>query len=133
MLADNATVANGKLFIHGGGWDLIGAAASPTIHPTMALALVFQVEHSEALSDIPITVDLVDDDEQPVGVHADGTLNVGHPAGMKPGSALFVPYAIQLPPLQLNAPMTYRFKVQSGERELASVPFRVTLAGPGAH
>jgi hypothetical protein len=131
MLADAASVCEGKLFIHGGGWDTVHVGGFPTIHPRMSLAFVIRLEYSEALVDIPIRVELLDEDESPAGIRIDGMLNAGHPAGMQPGSPLFIPQALPMSMLQFTKPGQYRFKVSSGERELASVPFRLAqLPGP---
>jgi hypothetical protein len=131
LLADAALVANGKLYIHGGGWDTIHAAAFPTTQPTMSLALMLQVEYSEALVDIPIMIELLDDDENEAGLKTEAKLNVGHPAGMKAGAPLFIPQVLTLNMMPFGNPGQYRFKVSSGEKELASVPFRLAPLPPG--
>ena len=131
LLADAAQVANGKLFIHGGGWDVIHAVGFPTTQPTMALALVFRVEYSEALVDIPIRIELLDEDEREAGPSVDAKLNVGHPAGMKAGAPMFVPQALTLNMTPFAKPGEYRFKISSAQQELASVPFRLTTLPPG--
>jgi hypothetical protein len=125
LLADAAQVANGKLYIHGAGWDTIHAAAFPTTHPTFALALVFRVEYSEALVNIPIRIALVDDDENDAGIQADVTLNVGHPAGMTAGTPMFIPQAMTVNMMQFVKPGQFRFRISSGGTELASIPFRL--------
>jgi uncharacterized protein DUF6941 len=130
FLADAAQVLNGKLYVHGGGWDTIFAGSMPIAHPTMALVLIFRVEYSEALKDIPIQIQLLDEDENPAGIHVHQKLNVGHPAGSKPGSPLFVPQALTFNMLTLQKLGDYRFRIAAGEDELASVPFRVAPA-PG--
>ena len=134
FLADAAAVLNGKLYVHGGGWDRISAAAFPTTHPSMALALVFMVDYGEALIDHPIRIELLDEDEHDVGLRGEGALNVGHPAGMKVGTPLFVPQAWTFNFLQFPKPGLYHFRISTREEELASVPFQITslpLTSPG--
>lgn len=128
MIADAAVVERGKLYIHGGGWDTVWAANLPTTHPSVALALVFRIEYSEALTDIPIVIDLIDEDDRPVGVRVEGNINVGHAPGTKPGAPIFVPQAITLTNLQLPKEGRYSFRIMSREGELGSVPFRAALA-----
>jgi hypothetical protein len=128
LIADAAVVERGKLYIHGAGWDTIWAASIPTTHPTVALALLFRIEYSEALQDIPITIDLVDEDEHPIGIKIEGKLNVGHAAGTKPGAPIFVPQAITLNMLQLPKEGGYSFRIMSGTEPLGSVFFRVLPA-----
>lgn len=128
MLADAARVESGKLYVHGGAWDSITAASFPTTHPTLALAIVLRVEYSEALQDIPVLIELLDEDDQPFGPRLEGTINTGHAPGIRPGTPSSVPQAITLPMLTFDSPGGYRFRVSSGDEELASVPFRVVAA-----
>ncbi|TMK87338.1 MAG: hypothetical protein E6G44_00360 [Actinobacteria bacterium] len=126
LLADAARVENGKLYVHGGAWDTIAVDAFPATHPTMALVLVYRVEYSEALTDWPIVVELLDEDDRPVGPRLDGTINAGHPPGTIRGSPVFIPQSITMNLLPFEKGGGYRFRVSSGDSELASVPFRVT-------
>jgi len=128
LIADAAIVERGKLYIHGAGWDTIWVASIPATHPTMALALLFRIEYSEALQDIPIAIELVDDDDHPIGVRVEGKINVGHAAGSKPGAPIFVPQALTFTMLQLPKEGGYSFRITSGTRELGSAVFRVASA-----
>ena len=128
LVADAAVVERGKLYIHGAGWDTIWVASLPATHPTMALALLFRIEYSEALKDIPITIDLVDEDDNPIGIKIEGKVNVGHAPGTKPGAPIFVPQAITLTMLKLTKEGGCIFRITSGTKELGSVVFRVALA-----
>jgi len=128
MIADAAVVERGKLYIHGGGWDTIFAATFPAVHPSMAVALLLRVEYAEALKDIPITIELVDEDGHPVGVKIEGKVNVGHAPGTKPGQPIFVPQSITLNGLQLPKEGSYNFRISSGSRHLGSIVFRVVPA-----
>src|SRR5579859_6779059 len=125
MIADAAVVERGKLYIHGAGWDTIYAASVPATHAMMALALLFRVPYSEALVDIPVSIELVDDDGNGINppVKIDGKINVGHAAGTKPGWPIAVPQAIQLQAVQLPKVGGYSFRVMCGPKELASVLF----------
>lgn len=125
LLADAAVVADGKLYVHGGGWDTIYSLSFPTTQPTLAVALLIRVEYSEALTDLPVRVELLDEDENPAGPSMQASLNIGHPAGMKPGTPLFIPQAITLKSQSFARPGEYRFKISSGAHELASIPFRL--------
>lgn len=130
MIADAAAVERGKLYIHGGGWDTIWVPNFPATHATMALALLFRIEYSEALKDIPIVVELVDEDNHPIGIKVEGKINVGHAPGTKPGAPIFVPQQITLTLLPLQKEGEYTFRITSGTEELGSVVFRVALAAP---
>ncbi|HEX6968142.1 MAG TPA: hypothetical protein VF174_04915 [Micromonosporaceae bacterium] len=107
MLADHAQVADGKLFISGGGWSI-------TITPTQpsALAVLLQVPWTEANRKIPFRLRLVDGDGQPVrqqvgngqaaAVEVTGDVEVGRPAGAPHGIMLDAPIAAGIPPLFLS-------------------------------
>jgi hypothetical protein len=125
MLADAASVERGKLFVHGGGWDNIDVGGIPSIHPTMALVLIFQIDYNEALADIPIIIELLDEDDKPLALRIEGKINAGHPPRTRRGTPTFHPLALPFNMLTFDHEGGYRFKVTSGDDELASVPFRV--------
>lgn len=132
MLADAATVENGKLYVHGGGWSVIHSRDFPVTHPSMSLALVFRVEYTEALEDHPVTIELLDEDDREMGPVVRGTINVGHPPRMKPGTPAFVPQAIRLNLITFEQEGGYRFRISVDGEEIASMPFRVMQSqGPG--
>ncbi len=125
MLADAAIVQQGKLYIHGGGWDSISVEALPATQPSMALAWIFRVEYAEALQEIPFAVELLDEDNAPLDLRLEASINVGHPPGSRRGDPAFVPFQVTLPLLTLPRFGGYRFSIHTEERELASVPFKV--------
>jgi hypothetical protein len=115
MLCDHAEVAEGKLFINGGGWNLSGPG--PTLS---ALALLFEVPWDRANERIRFTVRLVTADEVPVTqtgplgevpVEVNGELEVGRPVGTKAGSELNAPFAMVIPPLQLEPDTRYQWVI----------------------
>jgi hypothetical protein len=128
MLADAASVERGKLFIHGGGWDNIDVGSIPATHPTMALVLILQIDYSEALADIPIVIELLDEDDKPLELRLEGKINAGHPPRTRRGTPTFHPLALPFNMLTFQHQGGYRFKVTSGDNELASIPFRVRTA-----
>jgi len=125
LLADAASVENGKLYIHGGAWTVINAADLPVTHPSISLAMVFRVEYTEALENHSVVVDLLDEDDTPLGPRIEGTIQVGHPPGTRPGTAAFVPQALRFNLVRFEREGGYRFRVETDGRELASIPFRV--------
>ena len=107
MLADNAQVQSGKLYILGGGWNITGPQPSAS-----ALVGIVHVDWNEANLDHVLTFDLVKEDGEPVLVPApDGAtgplrlqvkFQVGRPPGVAPGSDLNVPFAVNIGPLPLS-------------------------------
>ncbi|MBI4259129.1 MAG: hypothetical protein HY658_01055 [Actinobacteria bacterium] len=129
LLADAATVADGKLYVHGGGWDRITTRSLPAVHPALAVVLVFRVPYDEALTPHPFHIELLDADDNAVGPAADGTLNVGHAPTAVRGAPSFVPFTWTLQNLELPAAGAYRFRVGTHEDELASIFFVVAETG----
>ena len=106
MLADSVQAVNGKLYILGGGWNIIGPDPSPT-----AVAILIEVPWDEANRRRKFTLSLIDGDAQPVfvptpvgdkPVEIEGEFDVGRAPFMKPGTPLSFPLAINLGPLPLK-------------------------------
>jgi hypothetical protein len=126
MLADAASVEGGKLFVHGGAWDSINVPGVPAVHPTMALVVIFRIGYDEALNDIPIAIELMDEDDQPFGPRIQGVINAGHPPRSRRGTPTFYPLAMPFNMLSFEHEGGYRFKISSGgDGEIASIPFQV--------
>jgi hypothetical protein len=99
LLADAAQVADGKLYVLGGGWDVIG----PQIGPT-AIAMLMQVPWDQTNRRHRWRLELVDSDGEPVVVPTPmggqepitvgGEFEVGRPPGIPPGTPISVPSAI---------------------------------------
>jgi hypothetical protein len=111
MLCDHAQVAEGKMFISGGGWSITG---TPT--PPSAVAVLLQVPWTEANRRVTFRLKLVDGDGRPVSqrdvagqatpVEVNGEVTVGRPAGLPEGTLLDAPIAVTFPPMAL-APGRY--------------------------
>ena len=127
MLADAATVAEGKLYVHGGGWDVINTAAVPTTHPMLSLVFVIEFEWSESHVDRTLRVSLHDEDDEPLSVGAVGTLNVGHPPGAVHGAPVLESFALPFPAITFPRAGRYCFRVAIDETELTRVRFGVRV------
>ena len=101
MLADYAAVAEGKLTIVGGGWSVTGPMPVP-----FAIAALFEVPWDRANMKHRFRLDLLDADGHVVFVQTEegeepftieGEFEAGRPPGLKPGTSLAVPIAINLP------------------------------------
>jgi hypothetical protein len=105
MLADHAQVAEGKLYISGGGWSLTGPGPV-----TCGVALLFYVPWDRTNRKTTFTLRLVDADGHavtqpgPIGtqpIQVGGQFEVGRPAGVPAGMDITVPIAINTAGLQL--------------------------------
>ena len=101
LLADAAQVADGKLYILGGGWGLAGPEPAPS-----ALALHIEVPWDRTNTRHRWRLELLDSDGQPVTaaddpITVEGEIEVGRPAGLTPGTPIGASIALNLAPLPL--------------------------------
>jgi hypothetical protein len=103
MLCDHAQVAEGKLFISGGGVTRIRGA----VPRSFSVAALVQIPWDRANEPISVRFDLVDQDGRQVvlddrAVTWTAQVEVGRPVGVAPGTPLdwpvVVPAAVPLPP-----------------------------------
>lgn len=115
LLADAAQAAEGKLFVLGGGWSITGPEPSP-----MALAIKIEVPWDQANQQHQCRLELLDSDGQPVVVEGpDGEqpifieagFEVGRPVGVKPGTPIDLPLAINIPPFPLQPGGRYEWRL----------------------
>jgi len=125
MLADAAQVQGGKLFVLGGGFDTISARSLPVVHRALSVALVAEVGPDERHRDLEITIVLIDEDGNEMGVEAKGKLRVGAPPNLPPGSSSIVPIVSPFYNIRFPEAKGYAFVVTFEEEELARVRFRV--------
>ena len=95
MLADHCQVADGKLFISGGGWSSCAPGHAPC-----AVAVIFHVPWQETDQRVSFTLRLIDEDGRAVTqpgaqdrlpVQVNGHFMTPRPPGMAPGSQINVP------------------------------------------
>jgi hypothetical protein len=100
ILADHAQVADGKLFISGGGWSTCGPGPSPC-----SVAVLFHVPWQETEEKINFTLRLVDEDgravHQPgiqgtVPVQVNGHFEAHRGSSMAPGTEINVPMSFNI-------------------------------------
>jgi hypothetical protein len=128
LLCDWAEAVNGKLYCQGGGWTHLQVSSPSDIH-NMAVGIVIAVPWDETNTRHKLELNLLDADGKQVmmgdtEVGAKGSLEVGRPAGVKPG-------------LEQNAVQAYRFNgvalppggyvwmLAVGEEAVARTPFWV--------
>ena len=115
MLADHAEVADGKLFINGGGWTLTGPAPSP-----FAIAMTMEVPREWANSQLMIRWELLDDQGHGVLVPGmmgmepmviQGQLGLGEPHDAPDGVPITAHFAINVGPVPLHAGSRYEWRL----------------------
>lgn len=130
LLADYAVVSDGKLTIVGGGWSQTGPEPA-----AFGIGLLIQVPWDQANTMHAFSVELVDsdgaevvleddDDEQTVAFG--GEFEVGRPPGLKPGTPLDFPVAVNSTPLPLEpGRYEWRLTIDGTSREDWTLPFTV--------
>jgi Family of unknown function (DUF6941) len=135
LLADYANVADGKLTVVGGGWSLTGPDPVP-----FGIAILVHVPWDQANQRHVLRLELLDADGAPVLVETDDgdepvvffddvEFEVGRPAGLKPGTALEFPLAVNSAPLPLEPGQRYEWRLSlDGETDDDwRLPFTVRL------
>jgi len=135
MLADAAQAAEGKLYILGGGWSVTGPTPGPS-----ASALFIPVPSDRTNVEHRFRFDLVASDGNPVELETDagaeeavtfeGSFEVGRPPGVKPGTSIDVPLAINVGPLPLPPGGRYewRLSINQESHEDWRLPFSTRSA-----
>jgi hypothetical protein len=127
MLADAAQVQNGKLYVLGGGFDTISVSSVPVVHRNLSLAMVAEVGPDERQRDLDLSIKLLDEDGNEIGVEAKGKLRVGAPPNLPPGSPSIVPIVSPFHNITFPEAKGYAFVVSLNDAELARIKFRVVL------
>jgi hypothetical protein len=101
MLADSAQTADGKLYILGGGWSVTNAT-----NITMSIAIKIEVPWDKTNVSHKLKLILLTEDGQPVMVNdrpceIQADFEVGRPPGLKPGTPIDFPLAINMSQLNL--------------------------------
>jgi len=138
LLCDAAQVADGKLYILGGGWSIAGPGPV-----TSAIAIKLEVPWDQTNKRHSWKLVLLDADGRPVLVAAAagarpvevaGEFEVGRPPQLMPGASLDFPLVVNLPllPIPPGARYEWRLRVDGEENEDWALPFTVRPGSPGA-
>ena len=131
LLADYAVVADGKLTVVGGGWSQTGPEPAP-----FGIALLIQVPWDQANTVHSFSVELLDADGAAVVVESEeeadqpvafgGEFEVGRPPGIKPGTPLDFPVAVNSTPMPLEpGRYEWRLTIDGAARADWTLPFTV--------
>ena len=134
LLADYAVVSDGKLTIVGGGWSQTGPEPAP-----FGIGLLIQVPWDQSNTLHQFKVQLLDadgaavsfdeddpDNESDQSVEFGGEFEVGRPPGLKPGTPLDFPVAVNSVPLPLEpGRYEWRLTIDEQSRQDWTLPFTV--------
>jgi len=138
LLADSAQAVDGKLYVLGGGWSIIGPEPSP-----IAIAMKIEVPWDQANRSHLWQLELLDADGNPVSaagpdgegqpIEISGEFEVGRPPGLKPGTPLDLPLAITMSPLPLppGGRYVWRLSIDGASQEDWQLAFSTRPAREG--
>ena len=123
ILADAAQVVGNKLYLLGGGWDVLRAEAGFPVPQHCAVAASFAVPWSETNQQHAVQIEFITEDGQ-VLARVDSHFEVGRPPGIVPGQPQRVQLAAEMV-LTLEQPGTYVVVARTAGREGRRVQFTV--------
>jgi hypothetical protein len=127
LICDAAAVADGKLYVLGGGWSRV-TADTPF---NLAIAAKIAVPWSETNRNLDVHVQLRTMDGEPVGfdeqvIEHRGLLQVGRPVGLTAGTDIDAPMAFAFNGLQLQEGQYVMIMEIDGE-PVARAPFQAVV------
>lgn len=128
ILADSAQVVGNKLYLLGGGWDVLTAGRPFPLEHQMAVALSIAVPWHETNRKHAFEVEFATEDGAPLAKTA-GEFEMGRPPGIKPGQSQRSQLAFGIT-LKLDKAGTYVVTGRLDSEEQARAHFNVVLA-PG--
>ncbi len=130
LLADAAQVANGKLFILGGGWARLTTESLPVVR-AYELAVRVVGPWTETNRKLSFELQMVDEDGKALldqVVRAD--ISVGRPVQLKEGTDQVVPLTLRLPSVRLEREGRYAFTLTFEGEEVARTAFDLVTKAP---
>jgi hypothetical protein len=127
ILADYAQVVGNKLYLMGGGWDVLTVSTAFPVVQRCAVAASFKVPWNETNERQEIEISILSDDGDSIAT-VRGQVEVGRPAGILPGTDQRTQIAADLG-LNLGKAGTYCIVARIGELERGRVLFRVVAPG----
>jgi hypothetical protein len=140
MLADYATVHQGKLFISGAGINLMIVAPTEPYVLNFGVGLTVAIPWTATNQNHRLRIALVDNDERTVPVFRAppgivvpegdegvilGNFNAGRSPSMEVGEDSIMPLAFQFPNLPIPHPGTYKLTMQIDGTDVGCARFRV--------
>ncbi|HET9662224.1 MAG TPA: hypothetical protein VFP05_18000 [Thermomicrobiales bacterium] len=130
LLVDSAQVANGKLFILGGGWARLTTTQIP-ITRTFETAIRVVVPWTETNRPHPLELQVENEDGQALlDIPVKAEIRVGRPAQLKDGTDQVVPLALRVGPVTLEREGRYALILRYEGEVTARTAFDLVLNRP---
>jgi hypothetical protein len=139
-LCDSAATAEGKLYLQGGGWSMLGTPSFPFHKPRIGLGVVIGVPYTATNQNHVLSIRLENEDgqriafgpatdgEQPgeqASIGLQGRFDLGRPPHLQPGDAQTIPFAINLDQLRFDSPGAYALVIEINHVDIERLIFRV--------
>lgn len=146
-LCDSAVASEGKLFVQGGGWNILTPPGFPAVLPRIGIALTVDVPYTATNQNHTLEIALEAEDGQRLALGPEqgdpmdpasvasapakitAQFNVGRPPGLMPGDAQPIPFALNLDGYRLASPGAYAFVIEIDGSEMSRLVFRAVQAG----
>ena len=129
ILADAAQIVGGKLYLLGGGWDVLTVNAPFPAQQRCTIAAAFTVPWHETNQPLQVEIVVMDGDGASLGTIS-GQVELGRPPGLPQGSDQRAQLAAEMG-LTFPAPGTYVVVARCNGEEGKRAAFRVVqAAGP---
>ena len=130
LLVDSAQVANGKLFILGGGWARLTTTQIPVTR-TFETAIRVVVPWTETNRPHPLELQVENEDGQTLlDTPVKAEIRVGRPAQLKDGTDQVVPLALRVGPVTLEREGRYALILRYEGEVTARTAFDLVLNRP---
>ena len=127
LLVDSAQVANGKLFILGGGWARLTTTQVPVTR-TFETAIRVVVPWTETNRPHPLELQVENEDGQALlETPVKAEIRVGRPAQLKDGTDQVVPLALRVGPVTLEREGRYALILRYEGEVIARTAFDLVL------
>jgi hypothetical protein len=124
ILADSAQVLGNKVFLLGGGWDVLTVNQAFPVQQQLSIAVSFKVPWGEANKRHTVALEVATEDGQQLAQVA-GQLEVGRPPGIRLGQAQRMQMGVNL---VLNLPKEGVYEIKAsvnGEEDSHRATFNV--------
>lgn len=127
ILADAVAVAEGKHYIHGGGWSSLFVPSFPAIHPVMGIAARLRIMPNELNQQHTVEVDVQDEKGRSIFPEAplQTTFHIGHSINAVPNSEQVLPLALNVTHLQFQEQGVYTVVLRGDGQDLETSQFNV--------
>ncbi len=127
ILADSVAVAEGKHYIHGGGWDTLYVFSFPALHPILGVAARLRVPSEDTGQQFVVEVD-VQSSEAGSSILPEplrGIVNAERPPYVPPDSDLLLHLALSFTNLAFESPGLYNIVLRVDGQPLEESQFKV--------